>query len=135
MSDEKLLKHYGNTWTGFKSEDGKHYKTVHSDFTDVIERKNLIADAQARSKSGYEHVASIPLPILEAWLIEHNFTMHEFSINAGGDKNKTDITKSGVKDQFLKYFMSRDFSKLHNKHVTTKQDRGFSAGGIYLGDK
>ncbi len=132
---EKFLKHYGNTWTGFASEDGKHYKTTHSNFQDIIDRREKIAEAQAGKRDGLQHIASIPLPILEDWLIKHGYTMHDFSINAGGDKNHPDMTKSGVKDQFLKYFMSRDFSKFHSQHVTTKRDRGFSAGGIYLGDK
>ena len=140
MSKERLLKDYGNTVTGFMTEDGKHYKTVHSDFSDVIDhvsnmREKVNEAPRATNRNGYKHIGTVPLPILEKWLQDHNYSMHEFAINAGGEKGKTDIGGPGVKDKFLKFFLSRDFSKLHNQHVTTRAESNFSAGGIYLGDK
>ena len=120
MSDERILKDYGNTVTGFKSEDGKHYRTTHSDFSDVVEHvKNMNEQvngaSRATNRQGYKHIGTIPLPILEQWLFERNYTMHEFAINAGGEKGKTDpYGGGGVKDKFLKYFLSSDFNKLHN---------------------
>ena len=119
MSDEKVLKTYENMWTGFKSEDGKHYKTTHADFSGVIKHvenmKELVNESQVARNKGYQHIGTIPMALLEDWLVKHNYTMHEFAINAGGEKGKTDpYHGSGVKDKFLKYFLSRDFNKLHN---------------------
>lgn len=131
---ERLLKDYGNVKTGFISQDGKHYKHTQGDFSDAIERVGQLRQTinEQKSRNGYHHIGSVPLPILEDWLNQHNYTMHEFAINAGGEKGKTDINGPGVKDKFLKYFLSRDFSKLHNGHVTTKtHDRGM----IYTGGK
>ena len=120
MSDEKFLKGYGDkTWRGFKTEDGKHYKTTHADFSNVMDHVKYMDQAVNEStvmkKKGYQHVGTIPMVLLEDWLIKHGYTMHQFAINEGGDKNKTNPHGgSGVKDQFLKYFLSRDFNKLHN---------------------
>lgn len=117
---EKLIKNYGNgTWRGFKSEDGKHYKTTHADLSDVVEHARYLNEAvnenTTMKKKGYQHVGSIPMVLLEDWLIKHNYTMHQFAINEGGEKNKTNPHGGGgVKDKFLKYFLSRDFNKLHN---------------------
>lgn len=117
---EKLIKNYGDTWTGFKSEDGKHYKTTHSDFSNVIQHvKNmdeLVNESTAAKRKGYQHVGTIPMALLEDWLLKHNYTMHDFAVNAGGEKGKTNPHGGGgVKDKFLKYFLSKDFAKLHNR--------------------
>ena len=119
MSDEKFLKGYGNMWTGFKTEDGEHYKTTHADFSGIIDHvkhmNETVNESATARRKGYQHIGTIPLPLLEQWLIEHGYTMHEFAINAGGEKNKTNPHGGGgVKDKFLKYFLSRDFAKLHN---------------------
>jgi hypothetical protein len=120
MSDERILKNYGNTVTGFKTEDGKHYRTTHGDYTDVIEHvrhmdQKVNEAPKATNRNGYKHIGTIPVPILEDWLIRHNYSMHEFAINAGGEKGKTNpYGGGGVKDKFLKFFLSKDFSKLHN---------------------
>jgi hypothetical protein len=117
---EKLIKNYGDTWKGFKTEDGKHYKTTHSDFSNIIQHvKNMdeaVNESSAAKRKGYQHVGTIPMALLEDWLIKHNYTMHDFAINAGGEKCKTNPHGGGgVKDKFLKYFLSRDFAKLHNR--------------------
>ena len=115
---EKLLKRYENMWTGFKTEDGKHYKTTHADFSGVIEHvKNMdeLVNQSSRAKmKGYQHVGTIPMALLEDWLKKHGHTMHEFAINAGGERKSNPYGGGGVKDKFLKYFLSRDFNKLHN---------------------
>lgn len=116
---EKLLKNYGDMWRGFKTEDGKHYKTTHADFSNVIrhveDMNELVNESSVARRKGYKHVGTIPMALLEDWLIKHNYTMHEFAINAGGEKGKSNpYGGTGVKDKFLKYFLSRDFNKLHN---------------------
>lgn len=120
MSDERLIKNHGNLWTGFKTEDNKHYKTTHADFSGIIKHvedmDERVNENAAMKAKGYQHVGTIPMALLEDWLIKHNYTMHEFAINAGGEKNKTNPHGGGgVKDKFLKYFLSRDFNKLHNR--------------------
>lgn len=116
---EKFVKGYGDAWKGFKSEDGKHYRTSHADFSNIIEHNRYLNEAVNEStvmkKKGYQHIGSIPTVLLEDWLTKNGYTMHDFAINAGGDKDKSNpYGGGGVKDKFLKYFLSRDFNKLHN---------------------
>lgn len=82
---------------------------------------------RASNPNGWMHIGSIPEVVLIDWLNKHNYTMDMFARNDGGEYNRDGdpqfhLKDSGVKSEFLRYFLSREFSKLHNQHVTTKRE-------------
>lgn len=60
--------------------------------------------------------------MLVDWLKKHGYTMHEWATNAGGDPYNYRVGGPGVKDKFATHFLSRDYSKLHNQHTTTRRE-------------
>ena len=121
-------KRAGDYLRTFSSEDGKHYRGEHQNMEPVMKRVELIKQAQAERGTGQfdrRYVGSIPKTILIDWLTKHGYKMDEFARNEGGDPYKTNPHGgSGVKDKFLKYFLSRDFAKLHTQHTTTRRESG-----------
>ena len=67
------------------------------------------------------------MPVLKDWLTRNNYTMNQWATNAGGrkDDGTDDFYRKdkGVKSRFMRYFKGREFSKLHNDHVTTRPGR------------
>jgi hypothetical protein len=73
--------------------------------------------------NGWQHAGSIPMVMLVGWLKENGYTMHQWAVNEGGQAKcsvRNYHTDPGVKAQFLRFFFSRDYAKLHNQHVTTR---------------
>ena len=112
----------------FASEDGKHYRGYRQDLDPVIRkvehlRQKVNEAPRSENPNQWKHVGSIPMTVLVDWLMKNKFTIDQFARNDGGIKGKTyPESTSGVKDKFLKYFLSREFSKLHNSHITTKRE-------------
>lgn len=137
---KRVIKNDGEVTKGFVSEDGAHYRTYSQDMEPIIDRVKYLNEKvngadRSTNRAGMKYLGSIPRVMLEDWLTKHNYTMHDFAINAGGEKGKTDPNGGGVKDKFIKYFMSREFSKLHTQHTTSSVEGNMSGGGIYLGPK
>jgi hypothetical protein len=119
----------------FSSEDGKHYRGTHQNLDGAIQhvqRRREIAGYATRSSNPneWEHIGSVPMAVLVGWLDANNYKMDEWARNDGGtrcpagsDPVAHATLDGGVRSQFLRYFLSRDFSKLHNQHVTTKRER------------
>lgn len=112
----------------FSSEDGRHYRGHHQELGPAIRRVQHIRHmhehaTRASNPNGWQHIGSIPPAVLVDWLNKHGYKIDEWARNDGGDPYKTDPhSGGGVKDKFLKYYLSRDFAKLHNRHVTTKAE-------------
>ncbi len=73
------------------------------------------------------------MAVLVDWLGKHGYTIDQFARNDGGSARVTVNNyhkDGGVKAQFLKYFLSRDFSQIHSHHVTTKTE----SRKIFTGD-
>lgn len=136
MADKKTVYKKGELTKNVISEDGKHYRHFSMDMDPVMDRVKYLNEKvneapRAGNRQGYHYLGSVPLTMITDWLDKHGYTMHDFSVNAGGEKGKTNPNGSGVKDKFMKYFMSRDFAKLHTQHVSTKRS---DSGLIYTGD-
>ena len=97
-------------------EQGKTYTGHHQDIDPVIAHVRKVRDMHAyatkqSNPNGWKHLGSVPISIIVDWCKLNNTTFSDWARNV-----------DGAKDRFLKYFMSRDFSKLHNQHVTTKRE-------------
>ena len=110
MARKRLTRAVGDYVRTFASEDGEHYRSETQELGPTMERVKLIREAQAANGTGrYDrrYIGSIPVTVLHAWLKERGFRMDQFARNEGGDPYKTNPHNGGgVKDQFLKYFLS-----------------------------
>ena len=115
----------------FASEDGVHYRHYSQELDPAIQRveflRHKVNEApRIGNRSGWHHVGSVPMTVLQDWLKRNGYTIDQWARNDGGEPRanvhnyKTD---NGVKSQFLRFFLDRDFSRLHNQHVTTKSAR------------
>lgn len=68
------------------------------------------------------YVGSVPPSILIKWLEDHNYTMDQWARNDGGSPYDKRVDGPGVYDKFLKFFLTRDFAKLHTQHSTTRKE-------------
>jgi len=125
MAKERFLKRVGDYARSFVSQDGSFFRREHQNIAPAIKRVQEIRDmhsyaTKASNPNEWRHVGSIPMTMLIDWLTDNHFTMDQWARNDGGIPGKQyPNSKSGVKDKFLKHFLSRDYSKLHNVHVTT----------------
>lgn len=134
MTIERYIGRAGHDYArSFITQDGKHYRREHQNIDlsiQRVERFRAIEDLATKQSNPNEwtHIGTIPKVVLTAWLNKNNYTPHQWAINEGGtrcplgnDPIDHQMRDPGVKSQFLRYFLSRDFSKLHNMHVTTKR--------------
>jgi hypothetical protein len=128
MADILPVKSVGDYRRGMAIESGKNYRVQSQDLGPAIRRVQSIREGQEQSTRAsnpneWRHKASIPVTVLVDWLKKNNFDMHQWAVNEGGIPGRSyPYSRSGVKDKFLAYFLSRDFSKLHNEHITTKRE-------------
>lgn len=114
--------------TSYNEEDGKVFIGHHTDLAPHMKRVQYLRDvgAQATRKSnpnGWQHKATVPIPVITDWCRRNGYTFDQWARNEGGIRGKTyPHSTNGVKDKFMKYFLSREFSKLHNEHITTKRE-------------
>ena len=130
MAKKRLTRAVGDYARSFSSEDGSHYRGHHQNLTPAMDRVAKIREAQAlhtraTNPHGRQYIGSIPAVILTDWLEKNNYKMEEFARNEGGNKNNGNDpqfykTDPGVRSKFLRYFLSRDFSKLHTQHSTSR---------------
>jgi hypothetical protein len=136
---DRLTRAVGDYVRTFSSEDGNHYRTEKQELGPAMRRAKLIQDAQAvngTGKNDRRYVGSIPKTVLIDWLRTHGYQIEQFARNDGGDPYKTNPHHgNGVKDKFLKYFLSRDFAKLHSQHVTTKRESSQIVVPNYIGKR
>jgi hypothetical protein len=123
----------GDLLQTFSSEDGRHFRGIHQNLDGAIDRVKHVRDmhdyaTKATNPNGWKHLGSIPQAVLIDWLQKHNYTHNDWATNQGGtrcpagnDPVAHATLDGGVRSQFLRYFLSRDFSKLHNHQVTTKR--------------
>jgi hypothetical protein len=98
------------------TEDGRMFRGLHQDIAPIIRRhehlRHKVNEATSiENPNGWRHVASVPVTIWMDWMRKNGVTPDQFARNEGG-----------VKQQFSKWFLSRDHSKLHNEHITTKRE-------------
>ncbi len=114
----------------FAYEDGIAYRGHRQDMKPVLRhaertRTKVNEAPKSGNKNGWEHMGTIPMSLLLDWLSKHGYQIDQWARNDGGEPYGADWRKDGgVKSQFLRFFMSRDFSKLHSNHATTRKERG-----------
>ena len=115
----------GDYVRGFKPEDGAHYRTEHQDLGPAIRRSQLIREAEERNGTGdndRRYVGSVPMVVVTDWLNKNGYLWEEWARNEGGIPGMMyPESKTGVKNKFMAYFMTREFSKLHTQHTTTRK--------------
>lgn len=127
----QALSNHGDYGVTFNVEDGKAFIGYHFDSAGIEKHCRQMTHAmQAGGKTpggmNGQYIGSIPPALLATWLRKHGFTMHHFAINAGGERLSRNPDPyaykkdPGVRSQFLRYYLSRDFSKMHTHHVTTR---------------
>ena len=127
MADQRVTKVAGDYLRRFFSQDGRHFRRETQEIGPAIKRVEEIRHlhdqaTRASNPNEWRHKGSIPMSVLIEWLTKNGFTIDQWARNDGGIPGKRyPHSRSGVKDKFLAYFLSRDFSKLHNEHVTTKR--------------
>jgi len=62
---------------------------------------------------GRQYIGSVPVVLLQDWLTKHGYTLDQFARREGT-----------IRQEFMKFFLSRDFSKLHVQHSTTRVGTG-----------
>jgi hypothetical protein len=97
-------------------EDVKIITGWHQDVTPTIKHVQKVRDmhsyaTKSSNPNEWRHVGSVPIAIIVDWNRRNGYTFSQWARN-----------EDGAKDKFLKYFLSRDFSKLHNMHITTKKE-------------
>lgn len=128
MARSRLTRAVGDYVRGFASEDSVHYRTESQNLAPAIARARRIQHAQeAAGKAGnpYDrrYVGSVPITVVTDWCKRHGYTFDQWARNEGGTPGKYyPESQGGVKDEFMRYFLSRDFAKLHTQHVTTKKE-------------
>ena len=102
--------------TTYSEQNGKAVIGHHTDLDPHIKRVRYLRDiasyaTRESNPNGWRHVGTVPIPIITDWCRANNYTFGQWARNE--DKSK---------EKFMKYFLSRDFSKLHNEHSTTKRE-------------
>jgi hypothetical protein len=138
VSDRRLTRAVGDYTRGFSTEDGKHFRSETQELGPAIRRVELIKQAQmATQKSALDkrYVGSVPITVIHDWLMKHGYKWEEYARNEGGEPYATNPRGGGVRDKFMKYFLSRDFSKLHTQHTTTRRESSQIVVPNYIGAK
>lgn len=134
MGFKRISKVAGDYARGLIVEDGQVVRHERQELAPTIrrvERFRQLADSRrSPNPNEWRHLGSIPMTVLIEWLGKTGHTMDQWARNDGGtpcpfgaDPQQHLARDPGVKSQFLRYFLSRDFSKLHNAHVTTRPER------------
>lgn len=134
MGKRRLTRAVGDYVRGFQTEDNAHYRTERQELGPAIRRARLIREAQAHAGptvTDRRYIGSIPMTVLTDWLNARGYTMSDWARNVGGERCPVGVDPlshavhdGGVKSEFLRYFLSRDFSKLHAMHSTTRATGG-----------
>ena len=117
----------GDTARYFSSEDGAHYRGHYQDLEPAIRRTKAIIHAeQAHSKKdnpmGRTYIGSVPWAVLIDWLNKNHYTIDQFARREGT-----------IRPDFMKYFLSREYSKLHTQHTTTRKQSSQIVVPNYIG--
>jgi len=118
MSSKRKTGGAGDYARSFSSEDGVHYRGHHQELGPAMRRVEQIRELQAlqnkqNNPTGRTYIGSVPVTVLQDWLAKHNYTWEQW-----GRKEGT------IRQEFMKYFLSREFSKLHVQHSTTRVGTG-----------
>jgi hypothetical protein len=108
----------GDYLRSFSTEDGKHYRGFHQNFDPAIRRVEAIREARAnlsKANNPYDrrYIGSVPVTLILDWCAKNGCTYDQFARKEGD-----------LRQRFTRYYLSRDFSKLHTQHSTTRVGTG-----------
>jgi len=117
----------GDYSRSFSVEDGNFYRGFHQDLAPAIRRTELIREAQSRrsrasNPTDRQYIGSVPQTVLIDWLNARGYTIDQFARREGT-----------IREEFMRYFLSRDFSKLHTQHTTTRRESSRIVVPNYIG--
>ena len=142
MSKLRPLALSGDYRREFLTEDGLHYRKESQNIAPVMQRVKDFSEQMTHANrennpNGRRYLGSIPKTMLIDWLTARNYTMDQFARNDGGtrcapgeDPLAHATLDGGIRSEFLRFFYSRDHSKLHTQHITTKK----KSSQIFTGD-
>jgi len=112
MAQKHLVKAVGDYARSFSHESGKDYRVETQDLQPAMDRVQRIRHAQEIAKPGVmgrQYIGSVPVVVLTDWLKRHKYTLDQFARREGT-----------IRQEFMRYFLSREFSKLHTQHSTSR---------------
>jgi len=127
MASKRRTGGAGDYSRSFSVEDGKFYRGFHQDLGPAIKRVEMIRDAQrlrtrADNPTDRQYIGSVPVVVLLDWLKAHGYTYDQFARREGN-----------IRDEFKRYYLSREFSKLHTQHTTTRRESSRIVVPNYIG--
>ena len=110
-------------------EGGNVYRHHHQDMAPVMKRVEQIRELQAHhtketNPSERTYIGSVPVVLLVDWLNKRGYTREQYARN-----------ENGIATAFKKYFLSREYSKLHSQHTTTRRESNRIVVPNYIGRK
>lgn len=107
--------------------EGNRYRREYQDGDAILKHVEFLRHSvneapKSGNNLGLRHEGTVPITMVIAWCNSRGYTFDQWARNEGHQPGQHWKTGSGVKDEFMRYFKSREFSKLHNEHVTTKQE-------------
>jgi len=118
MAQKHITRAVGDYVRSFTHESGVDYRHQTQELQPAMDRVARIRQAQELqtpkvNPTGRQFIGSVPVVVLTDWLKSKGYTMEQFARREGT-----------VRQEFMKYFLSRDFSKLHTQHSTTRVGTG-----------
>jgi hypothetical protein len=129
MGSKRVTGGAGDYLRSFSTEDGNHYRGFHQNFDPAIRRVEMIREARARltkANNPYDrqYIGSVPVTLILDWCAKNGFTYDQFARREGD-----------IRQRFMRYYLSRDFSKLHTQHTTTRRESSRIVVPNYIGRK
>ena len=118
MAKRYVTRTAGDYVRSFSHESGVDYRHQSQELQPAMNRVARIRHAQElqtpkSNPMGREYIGSVPVVVLTDWLKARGYTLEQFARREGT-----------IRQDFMKYFLSRDFSKLHTQHSTTRVGTG-----------
>lgn len=135
---KRAFSSHGGYAATLSEEDGQLYQGYHQDMKPIIRHVERMRDVQAAAtrssnKNGWHHMGTTTWPQIKHWCNMTGHTINQWSTNAGGknmepgeDPVSWAYRDKGVKAQFLRWFYSREHSKLHNAGVGSRKVESFN---------
>jgi hypothetical protein len=116
VAEKHVTKAAGDYVRSFAHEDGVDYRHHSQDLGPAIRRVEAIRHAQelrGPNPTGRQYIGSVPMVVIIDWCKKHGYTYEQFARREGT-----------IRQEFMKYFLTRDFSKFHTQHSTTRVGTG-----------
>ena len=126
MADKIVMQRTGDYSRALAFEGGNVYRHHHQDMAPMLEQIRELQTHQTKETNPSErtYIGSVPVVLLVDWLNKRGYTKDQYARN-----------ENGIATAFKKYFLSREFSKLHTQHTTTRRESNRIVVPTYIGKK